>query len=168
MFSCAPESHRGNHTVFTRGVSWGSLGCDKFLNFACSDGLFSVEEDQSGVLWNALQLGSVQCFSHGWTGLWAVASCQSVWYHRGLSPLTLNPRLRLCLPGWLLWVLWGVTRYSPVYIEVLGRKLDALGGPVEGNGVTSVNPALDMSVRTRRGKSLGPGSSEMFSFSMLL
>ena len=108
-----------------------------------------------GVLWNAPQLGSVQCFSHDWTGLWAIASCQGAWYHWGLSPLTLNPRLRLCLPGCLLWVLWGVTGYSPVYIEVLGRKPDALGGPVEGSGVASMNPALDMSVRTRGGRSFG-------------
>lgn len=57
-----------------------------------------------------------------------------------------------------------MTGYSPVYIEVLGRKPDALGGPVEGSGVTSMNPALDMSVRTRAGRSLGPGSSEMFFF----
>lgn len=35
---------------------------------------------------------------------------------------------------------------------------------MEGSEVTSMNPALDMSVRTRAGRSLGPGSSEMFFF----
>ena len=43
----------------------------------------------------------------------------------------------------------------------LGRKPNALRGPVEGSGVTAVNPALQRSVWARVGRSSVPGLSEM-------
>lgn len=69
--------------------------------------------------------------SHDWTGLWAIASYRSCGIIR-LIPTDPEPPAEVVSAGCLLGPLRGDRSNSLSILEVLGRKPDALGGPVEG------------------------------------